>query len=125
MASTPSSTTLEPSFGGSSGGGSFPLNSIKVLEAGSGYTKWREEIDDWMILNNLYPFTEATVLKASVVIRYRLGYNGRSLIKDVDKDPQVMLDKIAANYKPKGSGLYTELVRQLHGITITTEGGVR
>ena len=36
-----------------------------------------------------------------------------------------MLDKIKVNYKPKGSGLYTKLVRQLHGISITSEGGIR
>lgn len=36
-----------------------------------------------------------------------------------------MLDTIANNYKPKGSGLYTELMRQLLSITIKPEGGVR
>ena len=35
------------------------------------------------------------------------------------------LTPLQKNYKPKGSGLYTELVRQLHSITISSERGVR
>ena len=36
-----------------------------------------------------------------------------------------MLNKIKVNYKPKGSELYTKLVRQLYDILITSEEGIR
>ena len=110
-----------------SGGGSFPLTSIAILESSVGYTRWRQDIKGWLVLNNLLPFTETTKLKACVAIFQRLGYSGRQLTEtDYDnEDPQAMLDAIAKYYKPKGSGLYTELIRQLLGITLTSEGGVR
>ena len=66
-------------------------------------------------INNLKPFTDATRLRAAVAISNCLGYNGRQLVKkyrDTYK-PQMMLDIIENNYKPKGPGLNTEYVRNL------------
>lgn len=108
-----------------SSNGGFSLQSIAILESSTGYNRWLEDMDDWLQLNRYSPFTDTTKRGASSAIRNRLGYNGRQLIKSVIGDPQAMLDTIAKNYKPKGSGLYTELVRQLLGITIEPEGGVR
>ncbi|KAF6238819.1 hypothetical protein HO173_003326 [Letharia columbiana] len=79
------------------------------------------------MLNNLLPFTGTTKLKAYITIFQRLGYSGRQLTETNydNEDPQAILDAIAKYYKPKGSGLYTELIRQLLSITLTSEGGVR
>ena len=120
-------TTVENSNPAGSSSGSFPIHTIAILESDAGYTRWREDIDDWLILNNLKPFTDATKPRAAVAISNRLGYNSRQLVKkyrDAYK-PQKMLDTIETNYKPKGSGLYTEYVRNLHSIVISSEGGVR
>lgn len=109
---------------GHSSGGSFPLTSIVILESNAGYFRWKEDITDWLVFNNLMPFNDATKSKACGGIRQRLDYNGRDLVRPHNGDPQAMLDAIDEHYKSEGSGLYTELVRQLHSITIG-EGGVR
>ena len=79
----------------SNGGGSFPLTSIAILESSTGYTRWSKDISDWLVLNNLHPFSPTTNPKACVAIRQRLGYNGRQLIKKDGGDPQAMLNTVA------------------------------
>ena len=68
----------------SRGGGSFPLTAITVLEERVGYEKWAEEIDDWLVLNNLKPFAPTTTIKVTTAIKNRLGYNARQIVKALD-----------------------------------------
>ena len=101
----------------SRGGGSFPLTAITALEERVGYEKWAEEIDDWLVLNNLKPFTPTTSLKAVTAIKNRLGYNTRQIVKPED-NPQTILDIIKANFKREGTGVYMELVRRFERLTL-------
>lgn len=108
------------------GGGAFPLNSIAVLESNLGYRRWKQDINNWLVLNNLIPFNAATNHRASTAIFHRLGDSGRELVEAEfdNKDPQAMLDALAKDYQPKGTGLYRELVRRMFSLTLG-EGGVR
>ena len=78
------------------------------------------------MLNNLVPFNAITSHRACTAIFHRLGDSGRELVEAEfdDKDPQAMLDALAKDYQPKGTGLYRELVRRMFGLTLG-EGGVR
>ena len=109
---------------GSSVSGSFPLSSIEIPESISDYAIWKEDMIDWLVYNNLKPFTDATQNEACKAICQRLDRNGRDLVRPHNDNPQAMLDAIEEHYKFERSRLYTELVRQLHSITIG-EGGVR
>ena len=78
------------------------------------------------MLNNLTPFTPITEARAATAIFHRLGNSGRELV-EVEferKDPQAMLNTIAKDYQPKGTGLYRELVRRIFSLSLG-EGGVR
>ncbi len=71
------------------GGGAFPLNSIAVLESNLGYRRWKQDINNWLVLNNLIPFNAATNHRASTAIFHRLGDSGRELVEAEfdNKDP--------------------------------------
>ena len=122
-APTTSATPAADLFGG---GSAFPLNSIAILESNLGYRRWKQDINNWLVLNNLTPFNDVTSHRACTAIFHRLGDSGRELVEaEFDsKDPQAMLDALAKDYQPKGTGLYRELVRRMFSLTLG-EGGVR
>ena len=108
----------------SSSSGTFSLSSIKILEDQKGYTRWRRDIDDWLILNNLDPADgEVLQTKACTCIKNRLGINARALVAD-NKDPTSIKVKIEEHYKPSGSGTYTELLKKLYSISLSTESSI-
>lgn len=112
---------MDNSTSSSGSTGSFPLTSIAILETADQYPKWIENVTDYLILNNLMPDvpTAAINMKACTVVRNRLGYTGRQDIKALTQ-LDAILALIAKNFKPKGSGVYTELVQQLHSITLSS-----
>ena len=72
---------------------------------------------DWLILNNLKPFTPTTMLKATTSIKNRLGLDVYTIVQD-ENDAQTILNTIKKKYKPEGTGVYAELIHQLHGLTL-------
>ena len=74
------------------------------------------------MFNNLISFNDVIKSKTCEDIRQRFNYNDRDLVRPHNKNPQAILDTINEHYKSKESGLYTELVRQLHSIIIGEEG---
>ena len=57
--------------------GSFPLTFIIILESIIGYIRWSEDINDWLMLNNLQSFIDIIKFKTYVVIRQRFNYVNR------------------------------------------------
>lgn len=105
--------------------GSFPLASIPELETSNQYTRWRQRIDDFLVLNSLdNAENDKKRKRATTCIKTRLGYNARAIVESITNDPDACLKKIEDNYKPKGSGVYTELVRRLHSISLAGEKSV-
>ena len=107
-------------------GSAFPLNSIVILEFNLGYRRWKQNINNWLMLNNLVSFNAIISHRACIAIFHRLENSDRELVEAEfdDKDPQAMLDILIKDYQSKGTGLYRELMRRIFDLTLG-EGGVR
>ena len=78
----------------------FPLNFIVILKFNLGYRRWKQNINNWLMLNNLVLFNTIISHRACIAIFYRLENNDRELVEVEfdDKDSQVMLDTLIKNY---------------------------
>ena len=99
------------------GSGSFPLHMIEELQGKNNYIKWTRKMDNWLIFNNLKPFTPATYLKAMTAMKDRMEPEAYHLVKD-ETNPERAFRTLASKFKPEGTGVYTELVHRLHSITL-------
>ena len=78
----------------------FSLNFIVILKFNLGYRRWKQNINNWLIFNNLVLFNAIISHRVYIVIFYRLGDNDRELVEvEFDnKDSQAMLDALIKNY---------------------------
>ena len=103
-------------------GGAFPFSSIPLLESNDQYPKWRNQIDDALVLNRLDPYlTEQHERFAVTAIRSRCGYNARKIAQQAGNKPDAVLAKLKEHYKPTGSGVYTDLIRRLGALHMGTQ----
>jgi Reverse transcriptase (RNA-dependent DNA polymerase)/gag-polypeptide of LTR copia-type len=119
------------------------LRDIVQLESSINWHPWFDDIRDYLNLTDLEEFLEPvgtptrergesledfktrekkhnTNLKyACVILRNRLGYTAKDIVKDYT-EPHRMIKKLREHFKPKGSGLYTQLEQQLINIHADT-----
>ena len=93
-----------------SSSGGFPLTDINELKEQREWTKWSRQMQDWLILYNLWD-NPATVLRCCTAIKTRCGQNARDLIENIHTQEGIW-DKLTKHYKPQGTGMYMELLTQ-------------
>ena len=78
----------------------FLLNFIVILKFNLRYRRWKQNINNWLILNNLILFNAIISYRVYIAIFYRLENNDRELVEvEFDnKDSQIMLDALIKNY---------------------------
>ena len=78
----------------------FPLNFIVILKFNLRYRRWKQNINNWLILNNLVFFNAIISHRTYIAIFYRLEDNDRELVEAEfdDKDSQIMLDVLVKDY---------------------------
>ena len=78
----------------------FLLNFIIILKFNLGYRRWKQNINNWLILNNLIFFNAIISYRVYIAIFYRLENSDRELVEIEfdDKDSQIMLDVLIKNY---------------------------
>ena len=70
-------------------GSAFSLNFIIILKFNLKYRRWKQNINNWLMLNNLVFFNAIISYRACIAIFYRLKNNDRELVEVEfdDKDP--------------------------------------
>ena len=78
----------------------FSLNFIIILKFNLKYRRWKQNINNWLMLNNLILFNTIISYRVYIVIFYRLENSDRELVEVEfdDKDSQIMLDILIKNY---------------------------
>ena len=81
-------------------GSAFLLNFIVILKFNLGYRRWKQDINNWLMLNNLVLFNAIISHRVYIAIFYRLENSDRELVEVEfdDKDSQIMLDVLIKNY---------------------------
>ena len=71
------------------GKSAFPLNFIIILKFNLGYRRWKQNINNWLMLNNLVLFNAIISYRIYIAIFHRLENNDRELVEVEfdDKDP--------------------------------------
>ena len=67
----------------------FLLNFIAILKFNLKYRRWKQNINNWLMLNNLVLFNTIISHRVYIAIFYRLENNDRELVEVEfdDKDP--------------------------------------
>ena len=78
----------------------FSLNFIVILKFNLRYRRWKQNINNWLMLNNIIFFNTIISYRVCIAIFYRLEDNDRELVEVEfdDKDSQIMLDILVKNY---------------------------
>ena len=81
-------------------GSAFSLNFIVILKFNLEYRRWKQNINNWLMLNNLVLFNTIISHRVYIAIFYRLEDSDRELVEVEfdDKDSQTMLDALIKNY---------------------------
>ena len=59
----------------------FSLNFIIILKFNLGYRRWKQNINNWLILNNLVFFNAIISYRVCIAIFYRFEDNDRELVE--------------------------------------------
>ena len=59
----------------------FPLSFIIILKFNLEYRRWKQNINNWLIFNNLVLFNAIISYKIYIAIFYRLEDNDRELVE--------------------------------------------
>ena len=62
-------------------GSAFFLNFIIILKFNLKYRRWKQNINNWLMLNNLILFNAIINYRVYIVIFYRLENNDRELVE--------------------------------------------
>ena len=62
-------------------GSAFLLNFIIILKFNLGYRRWKQDINNWLMLNNLVFFNAIINHRVYIVIFHRLENSDRELVE--------------------------------------------
>ena len=120
------------------------LSTIRLLESAENWLQWDQEIWDYLIIsgyndlltrNTIIPAATGTSAaaqlaheakieawqdkqdRARAAIRYRCGYNARTLIAQCTTALEA-LTILESNFRPYGSGVFTELCKRFYKLTL-------
>ena len=135
--SSSSNLSMEDTTSKSTTGG-FPLSAVPELLGAENWALFRRKIEEYLVLANLWDVVNeaepreegnqliAWKIKQKIVctsIKSRCSFNPYSLVKSLE-DPKEILDTLEKNSKLHGTGILTELYKQLDNLRLSEFKGV-
>src|SRR4051812_18603436 len=121
---------------------SYNLDKVRLLESPEDYTDWLQGMTSFFVFSNLNYVIERQTTRpvqgqesaetstrlvavwdrkqelAQAGIRERIGYNGRTMVLELDNASQ-MMKALKSFYKPRGIGTFSELCKRFNEVKLT------